>query len=184
MPPVTMPRMRMPLSIAATSLLAFACSNATQPFAFTPAKRLDPAPTLKADVEAKVTQWRTVVYANRRPTADVVFYGLADWRDASIAARAAGATEVAMVFVFDGPALPIVLNDAAYDRVMGTKAGNPWKSLIADLQKGGASIESCGTRMKEFGVGNADLLPGVKVDNDGWTRVLELQAKGFGLFQT
>lgn len=164
--------------------LCAACSNATQPFAFAPVRRADPAPAVKADVEAKVISWRTVVYANRRPTGDAVYYGLADWRDASIAARAAGATEVAMVFVFDGPALPLVLNDAAYDRCMGTTKGNPWKSLIADLQKGGASIESCGTRMKEFGVGNADLLPGVKVDNDGWTRVLELQSKGFSLFQS
>ena len=174
--------MRTNLALAATCLLAAGCSNATQPFAFVPARRADPAPAVKADIEAKATQWRTVVY--RRPPADVVFYGLADWRDASIAARAAGATEVAMVFVFDGPALPLVLNDAAYDRVMGTSAGNPWKSLVADLQKGGASIECCGERMKELGVGNGDLLPGVKVDNDGWTRVLELQSKGFGLFQT
>ena len=74
--------------IAATCLLAFGCSNATQPFAFVPAKRLDPAPAVKADIEAKVPQWKTVVYANRRPSADVVFYGLADWRDASVAARA------------------------------------------------------------------------------------------------
>jgi intracellular sulfur oxidation DsrE/DsrF family protein len=174
--------MRNAALLTATCLLA-ACSNATQPFAFAPVRRADPAPAVKADVEARVTNWRTVVYANRRPTADVVYYGLADWRDASIAARAAGATEVSMVFVFDGPALPLVLNDAAYNRAMGTGNGNPWKSLIADLQKGGASVECCGQRMKEFGVGNADLLPGVKVDNDGWTRVLELQSKGFSLFQ-
>lgn len=174
--------MRLIALLPAACLLA-ACSNASQPFAFAPVRRLDPPPAVKADVEAKVTTWRTVVYANRRPTGDVVYYGLADWRDASIAARAAGATEVSMVFVFDGPALPLVLNDAAYDRAMGTSNGNPWKSLIADLQKGGGSVECCGTRMKEFGVGNADLLPGVKVDNDGWTRVLELQSKGFSLFQ-
>lgn len=125
-----------------------------------------------------------MVYANRRPNADVVFYGLANWRDATASAQAAGSKEVSMVFVFDGPSLPLMLNDAAFDRVMGTHGGNPWKSLIADLQKGGASVECCGNRMQELGVGNADLLPGVKVDSDGWSRVLELQSKGYGLFQT
>ncbi len=173
-----------PTALLLAAALCAACSNATQPFAMTPVRRADPAPAVKPDVDAKVMNWRTVVYANRRPTGDAVYYGLADWRDATIAARAAGATEVAMVFVFDGPALPLVLNDAAYDRAMGTSKGNPWKGLIADLQKGGASIECCGVRMKEFGVGNADLLPGVKVDNDGWTRVIELQSKGFSLFQS
>jgi intracellular sulfur oxidation DsrE/DsrF family protein len=176
--------MRLTCLLAGLSIVAVGCSNASQPFAFAPARTVSPAPEVKADVSAKVQNWRTVVYANRRPTGDMVFYGLADWRDATLAANEAGATEVRMVFVFDGPALPMVLNDAAYDRVLGTNGGNPWKSLVADLQKGGASVESCGTRMKELGVGNADLLPGVKVDSDGWTRVLELQSKGFSLFQS
>ena len=175
--------MRLTCILAGTALLALGCNNASQPFAYAPARTVSPAPEVKPDVNARVPSWKTVVYANRRPTGDMVFSGLADWRDANVAAKDAGATEISMVFVFDGPALPMVLNDAAYDRVLGTNAGNPWKSLIADLQKGGASVESCGSRMKELGVGNADLLPGVKVDNDGWTRVLELQAKGFSLFQ-
>ena len=62
--------------------------------------------------------------------------------------------------------------------------GNPWKSLVSDLQKSGADTEVCGGRMKELGVGNADLLPSVKVDTDGWLRVMELQSKGYTLFQT
>ncbi len=170
--------------LASCAWLACGCATSTGPFAAVPVTSVTPKPAVKADIEAKVGNWKTVVYANRRPTADVIYYGLADWRDATLAAKAAGSQEISMVFVFDGPALPLMLNDSAYDRVMGTKAGNPWKSLIADLQKGGASIEACGSRMSELGVGNADLLPGVKVDNDGWTRVLELQAKGYGLFQT
>jgi intracellular sulfur oxidation DsrE/DsrF family protein len=86
--------------------------------------------------------------------------------------------------VFDGPAMVLALNDAAFNRVMGTTTGNPWKSLVTDLQKSGADTEACGARMKELGVGNADLLPAVKVDNDGWLRVMDLQSKGYTLFQT
>jgi len=56
--------------------------------------------------------------------------------------------------------------------------------LVTDLQKSGADTEVCGGRMKELGVGNADLLPAVKVDNDGWLRVMDLQSKGYTLFQT
>jgi intracellular sulfur oxidation DsrE/DsrF family protein len=178
-----MTRMVRPLLLAACVMLAFGCASSSGPFAATPAATMSPAPALKADIEPQVASWKTVVYANRRPTADMVFYGLADWRDATDAAKAAGAKEISLIVVFDGPALPLTLGDAAYDRVMGTKAGNPWKSLVADLQKAGAGVEACGTRMKELGVGNTDLLPGVKVDSDGWTRVVELHSKGYTVFQ-
>jgi intracellular sulfur oxidation DsrE/DsrF family protein len=178
-----MPRMVRPLLLAACVMLASGCASSSGPFAAAPAATVSPAPALKADIEPQVASWKTVVYANRRPTADMVFYGLADWRDATDAAKAAGAKEISLIVVFDGPALPLTLADAAYDRVMGTKAGNPWKSLVADLQKAGAGVEACGTRMRELGVGNADLLPGVKVDADGWTRVVELHGKGYTVFQ-
>jgi intracellular sulfur oxidation DsrE/DsrF family protein len=176
--------MRSTCLLLAAGLSAFGCATSSGPFAATAASKPSPAPSLKADVEPKVASWKTVVYVNRRPNADMVFYGLADWRDAMEAAKAAGAKDISLVFVFDGPSLPLMLNDAAFDRVMGTRGGNPWKSLVSDLQKAGAGVEACGTRMGELGVGNADLLPGVKVDSDGWTRVIELQSKGFSLFQT
>ena len=166
------------------SLTAFGCANTTQPFAGAPATRLTPAPVVTADINTKMDKWQTVVYANRRPGADVIFYGIADWRDAIAQAKAAGAKQVSLIFVFDGPAMVLTLNDAAFNRVMGTTTGNPWKSLVTDLQKSGADTEACGARMKELGVGNTDLLPAVKVDNDGWLRVMDLQSKGYTLFQT
>lgn len=57
------------------------------------------------------------------------FYGIADWRDAIAQAKAAGAKQVSLIFVFDGPALVLALNDAAFNRVMGTTTGNPWKKF-------------------------------------------------------
>ncbi|MGA1265696.1 MAG: hypothetical protein ACO32J_00785 [Phycisphaerales bacterium] len=177
--------MRTSLPLTGLLLAATACSapKASGPCAAAAVEPPSPAPAVKADIESRVSDWKTVVYANQRPSADMVFYTLADWRDAIEAAKAAGAKNISLIFVFDGPAMPMVLADAAYDRVMGTQAGNPWKSLVADLQKSGASIEACGVRMKELTVGNADLLPGVKVDDDGWTRVLDLHGKGYVVFQ-
>jgi hypothetical protein len=72
------------------SLAAFGCANTTQPFAGAPATRLTPAPAVTADINTKMDKWQTVVYANRRPGADVIFYGIADWRDAVAQAKAAG----------------------------------------------------------------------------------------------
>ena len=167
-----------------SSIAAISCASATQPFAGAPATRLTPAPAITADMNTKMDKWQTVVYANRRPGADVIFYGIADWRDAIAQAKAGGAKQVSLIIVFDGPAWVLALNDAAFNRVMGTTTGNPWKSLVGDLQKSGADIEVCGGRMKDLGVGNADLLPSVKVDTDGWLRVMELQSKGYTLFQT
>jgi intracellular sulfur oxidation DsrE/DsrF family protein len=163
---------------------AVGCAAPSRPFAAAPASRPASAPALAADITPKVEKFQTVVYANRRPSADVVFYGFAQWRDALAQAQAAGATQTSLIYVLDGPAAVLALNDAAYNRVMGTSAGNPWKSLVGDLQKSGAQMEVCGRRLKNLGAGNADLLPGVKVDSDGWLRVIELQAKGHSLFQT
>jgi len=176
--------LRTTLITVISALVAVSCASPTQPFAGAPASRLTPAPQIKADINAKMDKWQTVIYANRRPGADVIFYGVADWRDAIAQAKNDGTKQVSLIFVFDGPALVLALNDAAFNRVMGTTTGNPWKSLLMDLQKSGAETEVCGGRMKELGVGNADLLPAVKVDNDGWLRVMELQSKGYTLFQT
>ena len=96
-----------------SSFAAISCASATQPFAGAPATRLTPAPVITADINSKMDKWQTVVYANRRPGADVIFYGIADWRDAIAQAKAAGAKQVSLIFVFDGPALVLALNDAA-----------------------------------------------------------------------
>ena len=51
----------------------------------------------------------------------------------------------------------------------------------AGLMEQGVQIELCGATAKANHWGNADLLPGVKVNTDAMARVTELEQKGFTL---
>ena len=67
-----------------------------------------------------------------------------------------------IIAVFHTNAGHVTLHDDAYnsDRNIGT--GNPYKELIAGLQKRGVQIELCGATAKFTIGGNADLLPASK----------------------
>ena len=73
----------------------------------------------------------------------------------------------------------LVLNDAAYDRFKHTHTGNPWKGKIAALQAAGVAFELCAYTSYNNGWLNADLLPGVKVDNDVLLRLIDLTQQGY-----
>jgi intracellular sulfur oxidation DsrE/DsrF family protein len=61
------------------------------------------------------------------------------------------------------------------------ETGNPYLKLITGLMEEGVRIELCGATAKANHWGNADLLPGVKVNTDAMARVTELEQKGFTL---
>lgn len=84
-----------------------------------------------------------------------------------------------IVAIFHGPAGYMALGDAAYNRFRKTGTGNPYKATIAALQAAGVRMEECGQTAKEQGWGNADLLPGVAVNNGANFRIIELVQKGF-----
>ena len=92
-----------------------------------------------------------------------------------------------IVAVFHGDAAYLVLNDASYNanRHVQTghpvETGNPYSKLITGLMEQGVQIELCGATAKANHWGNADLLPGVKVNTDAMARVTELEQKGFTL---
>ena len=100
---------------------------------------------------------------------------------------------VKIVAIFHGDAAYLVLNDKAYmadRRMLGddrynagahAKAGNPYAELIAGLINQGVQIELCGATAKANHWGNADLIPGVKVNTNAMVRVTELEQKGFTL---
>ena len=73
----------------------------------------------------------------------------------------------------------MTLNDDAYnaERMVGT--GNPYRELVADLQKRGVEIELCGATARVHKWGNADLLPGVKVNTDAMARMSQLAQEGY-----
>jgi intracellular sulfur oxidation DsrE/DsrF family protein len=92
-----------------------------------------------------------------------------------------------VIAVFHGDAAYLVLNDVSYNanRHVQTghpvNTGNPYAKLITGLMKQGVQIELCGATAKANHWGNADLLPGVKVNTDAMARVTELEQKGFTL---
>jgi intracellular sulfur oxidation DsrE/DsrF family protein len=54
-------------------------------------------------------------------------------------------------------------------------------SLFAGLMKQGVQIELCGATAAGNHWGNADLLPGVKVDTNAMVRVTQLEQEGYTL---
>jgi len=81
--------------------------------------------------------------------------------------------------VFHTNAGHVTLHDSAYNADRNIATGNPYKNLIGDLQKRGVQIELCGATAKVHNWGNADLLPGIKVNTDAMARTTQLVQQGF-----
>jgi intracellular sulfur oxidation DsrE/DsrF family protein len=88
-------------------------------------------------------------------------------------------TKGKIIGIFHGPAAYLVLNDKAYNAYRHIGTGNPYKELVAGLIRQGVQIEECGFSMKTNSWGNADLLPGVKVDTGAIGRLIELVQQGY-----
>ena len=84
-----------------------------------------------------------------------------------------------VIAVFHTNAGHVTLHDIAYNADRNIATGNPYKGLVADLMKRGAQIELCGATAKAHGWGNADLLPGIKVNTDAMARATQLVQEGF-----
>jgi intracellular sulfur oxidation DsrE/DsrF family protein len=90
-----------------------------------------------------------------------------------------------VIAVFHGDAAYLVLNDNAYNANRHVQTGhpvhtgNPYGKLLTGLMDQGVQIELCGATAAANHWGNADLLPGVKVNTNANLRVTELEQKGF-----
>jgi intracellular sulfur oxidation DsrE/DsrF family protein len=84
-----------------------------------------------------------------------------------------------IIAVFHTNAGHVTLNDKAYntDRMVAT--GNPYTVLVAGLMERGVQIELCGATAAIHHWGNADLLPGIKVNTDAMARMSQLAQEGF-----
>lgn len=96
------------------------------------------------------------------------------------------ADRVQTAVVIHGPAVFDVVNDERYAEKYGTgengePARNPNFNTVAELVARGAEIWVCGIAAKHLGVGNADLLPGVKMAPAAMVANAELQRRGFTL---
>jgi intracellular sulfur oxidation DsrE/DsrF family protein len=84
-----------------------------------------------------------------------------------------------VIAVFNTNAGHPTLNDDAYNAERNVKTGNPYKSLITDLMSRGVQIEMCGATAAAHRWGNADFIPGVKVNTDAMARMAQLAQEGF-----
>jgi intracellular sulfur oxidation DsrE/DsrF family protein len=87
--------------------------------------------------------------------------------------------ESEVIAVFRTNAGHVTLHEGAYNADRNIVTGNPYKDLVADLMKRGARVELCGTTAKAHNRGNADLLPGIKVNTDAIARTTQLVQQGF-----
>lgn len=81
--------------------------------------------------------------------------------------------------VFHGAMGYMLLNDAAYNKVRKTDKGNPFKDVIADLQKSGIELEECGQTARNNNWTNADFLPDIKVNAGANLRITQLVMDGY-----
>src|SRR5215469_8642083 len=65
-----------------------------------------------------------------------------------------------VIAVFHTNAGHVTLHDSAYNTERNIVTGNPYKDLIAGLQKRNVQIELCGATARAHNWGNADPLPG------------------------
>ncbi len=96
---------------------------------------------------------------------------------------------VKVAVVVHGPSVFDVASDARYAAKYGDGedsgtsglTANPSAGIVAELIARGAEIWVCGYAASVHGVGNADLIEGVKMAPTGTVAHAELQRRGFGL---
>lgn len=81
--------------------------------------------------------------------------------------------------VVHGKATPLVLSDASYRQHFGKP--NPDATLIAQLHRAGVEIFVCGQALSHQGHAVADVRDDVRVSLSAMTKLVELQAAGYGL---
>ena len=84
-----------------------------------------------------------------------------------------------VVAVFHTNAGHVTLHDKAYNPDRNIETGNPYKKLVTDLMERGVQVELCGATAKVHGWGNADLIPGIKINTDAMARTTQLVQEGF-----
>jgi intracellular sulfur oxidation DsrE/DsrF family protein len=84
-----------------------------------------------------------------------------------------------VVVIFHGDAAYLVLNDDSYNLNRYVTTGNRYKDALNGLMEKGVHLELCGATAKGNHWGNADLLPGIKVNVNAMVRLTQLEQKGY-----
>jgi intracellular sulfur oxidation DsrE/DsrF family protein len=98
----------------------------------------------------------------------LIVHDASDWR-----------AKTDVVAIFHTNAGHVTLHDKAYNADRNITTGNPYKGLVADLQKHGVRVELCGATARAHNYGNEDLLPGIKINTDAMARTTQLVQEGF-----
>jgi intracellular sulfur oxidation DsrE/DsrF family protein len=136
------------------------------------------APGIVVDVPVRLKRARVVFNMDRidvsgdRPTVFV-------WLDEMLLHFEQWHTRRKLIGIMHGPAGTWALNDAAYDRIVGTTGGNPYAADLASLQTRNVRFEICAYTMELNGWTNADLLPGVAVTTGAIARLIQLNQQGW-----
>ncbi len=96
-----------------------------------------------------------------------------------VADAAAWKVQPDVVVVFHTNAGHVTLDDQTYDTNRHVATGNPYKAVIEGLIAKGAQIELCGATARAMGWGNADLIPGIKINRNAMARLTQLVQQGF-----
>ncbi|ORW07136.1 sulfur reduction protein DsrE [Mycobacterium lacus] len=84
-----------------------------------------------------------------------------------------------VVVVFHTNAGHVTLDDQAYNANRHIATGNPYRPVVADLMQKGVQVELCGVTAKANGWGNADLIPGIKINRNAMARLTQLDQQGY-----
>ncbi|MBX9638303.1 MAG: DsrE family protein [Mycobacteriaceae bacterium] len=96
-----------------------------------------------------------------------------------VADAAAWKVQPEVVVVFHTNAGHVTLDDQTYNTNRHVATGNPYKAVIEGLMAKGAQIELCGATARAMGWGNADLIPGIRVNRNAMARLTQLVQRGF-----
>ena len=133
---------------------------------------------LRIDIPVRLTELRVAF-----SIADLAFEGdlpasifhlqlitndIADWK-----------AKAQVIAVFHTNAGHVTLRDEAYNTERMVATSNPYKQLLAELMQRGVEVELCGATATAHKWGNADLLPGIKVNTDAMARMSQLVQEGF-----
>jgi intracellular sulfur oxidation DsrE/DsrF family protein len=156
-------------------VLGLAGSPGTLAAALLPLER----PMLKVDPHA---HYRVVYDIHSAETAAGISKGLYFARGLVEAYRKQGVSpaQLDIHLVLHGDAAKFLLVDSTYQMAVNDPfATNLNAKITQDFLDLGVSVEICHSAMKSYGWTADDVLPGVKIVHDGYTRLIKLQNDGY-----
>jgi intracellular sulfur oxidation DsrE/DsrF family protein len=84
-----------------------------------------------------------------------------------------------IIVIFHGDAAYLILNDETYNANRHVTTGNPHKKILNAIMEKGVQLELCGATAKGNHWGNANLLPGIKLNVNAMVRLTQLEQEGF-----